>query len=161
MKWLFLVVFAFEAGLACADEAGLASPDNPKWKEECGACHVAYPPQLLTAADWRRLMAGLDNHFGDNAAIDPKVNRVILAFLERHAGSGARHSAKSLRISDTPWFARAHHEVAARAWSDPAVKSRANCTACHVDAQRGDWSERGVRMPAGLGHEEDEEEEEY
>ncbi len=158
MKWLTLLALVLEIGIlgtgpAYADRLGV--PDNPKWKEECGSCHIAYPPQLLTAADWQRLMGSLDNHFGDNASIDAKSNQEILAFLKRHAGSGSRYSASSLRISNTPWFTRAHHEVPSRAWSDPAVKSRANCTACHVNAQRGDWSERGILLPPGVREQED------
>lgn len=158
MKWLMLLALLLETSLAYAHNHFVV-PDNPKWQEECGSCHVAYPPQLLTAADWRRLMGSLDKHFGDNAAVDPKLNQEITAFLEHNAGSGAKHSAESLRITDTSWFKRAHHEVSSRAWSHPAVKSPANCTACHVNATRGDWTERGVRMPAGLGGEEEEENE--
>jgi nitrate/TMAO reductase-like tetraheme cytochrome c subunit len=161
MKWLMLLALLVEtglfgSGLAYADGKKMAVPANPQWKEECGSCHIAYPPGYLTAADWQQLMGSLNRHFGDNAAIDPEVNRQILEFLKRHAGSGATHSASSLRISDTPWFSREHREVPARAWTDPAVKGRANCTACHINAEGGDWSEHGVRMPAGLGEEEDE-----
>jgi len=165
MKWLVLLALLFEAGLACGDDKQKTLPVNPsppaeqKWQDECGSCHIAYPPRFLAAQDWQRLMGSLGKHFGDNAELDAKSNQEILAYLTSHARSGARYSAPSLRISDTPWFARAHHEVAARAWADPTVKSRANCTACHVDAERGDWSEEGVRMPAGLGGEEEEENE--
>lgn len=156
MKWLMLLVLLFETGLAYADSKKTAVPDFPKWKEECGSCHIAYPARFLTGDDWQRLMGSLDKHFGDNAAIDAKANQEILAYLTRYAGSGAKHSASSLRISDTSWFTREHREVPARAWTDPAVKSRANCTACHINAERGDWSERGIRMPAGLKEEEGE-----
>jgi len=163
MKRLILLALVslagtFGTGLAHAHGTKLAVPDFPQWKEECGSCHVAYPPKLLTAADWVRLMGSLDKHFGDNATIDAKPNREILDFLQRNAASGSKYSASSLRITDTPWFTREHHEVPKRAWTDPAVKSRANCTACHINAERGDWSERGVRMPAGLKEEEGEDE---
>jgi nitrate/TMAO reductase-like tetraheme cytochrome c subunit len=57
-----------------------------------------------------------------------------------------------MRITDTPWFNREHLEIAKNIWSDPAIKSRSNCTACHVNAERGDWSEDGVRMPRGMRH---------
>ncbi len=159
MKRVMLSVLLLVSGLAHAHGMKVAVPDNPKWKEECGSCHLAYPPRFLSAESWRKLMAGLDKHFGDNASLDPQVNREILDFLVRNAGSGDRYSAASLRISDTPWFTRKHREIPARAWTDPAVKSRANCAACHVNAARGDWSEHGVRMPAGFRQEEEEDEE--
>ncbi len=158
MKWIAAIILATATTLAFADHHKRAVPEFPKWKEECGSCHLAYPPSFLSAESWKRLMSGLDKHFGDNAAIDAKLNQEILDFLVRNAGSGDRYSAASMRISDTPWFTRKHREVPSRAWTDPAVKSRANCAACHINAASGDWSEHGVRMPAGLRQEEENEE---
>jgi hypothetical protein len=103
----------------------------------------------LTAENWQRLMGGLDKHFGVNATMDAKDNKDILDFLQRYAGRGSRYISSSLRVSDTPWFKSEHREVSSKTWSNPAIKSRSNCTACHVNAERGDWSERGVRMPGG------------
>ena len=149
VKCLAALAFVFGCTMAYADGGKLSVPGNPKWKEECGSCHIAFPPQLLTAENWQRLMGGLDKHFGANATLDAKNSKDILDFLQRNAGSGDRHSASSLRISDTQWFTREHHEVSSKTWSNPAIKSRSNCTACHVNAERGDWSERGIRMPGG------------
>ncbi|MBI4937671.1 MAG: diheme cytochrome c [Nitrosomonadales bacterium] len=155
MKLKSLAVLALVFGSAMAHADKLSAPDHPKWKAECGSCHIAFPPQLLTKSDWQQVMGGLDKHFGTNAALDAKDAQEILDYLQRYAGTGSKYSAPSLKISDTPWFTREHREVSARAWSDPAVKSRSNCTACHVNAERGDWSERGIRMPAGLSGERD------
>jgi hypothetical protein len=153
MKLKSLAALALVLGSTLAHADRLNAPDNPKWKAECGSCHIAFPPQLLTKGDWGQMMGGLEKHFGANAALDAKDSQEILDYLQRYAGSGSKYSAPSMRISDTPWFNREHREVAAKAWSDPAVKSRSNCTACHVNAEKGDWSERGIRMPTGLGGE--------
>ena len=147
MKWFTAFILVFASTMAYADGGRLSVPANPKWKTECGSCHVAYPPQLLTGENWQRLMGGLDKHFGANAALDAKENKEILEFLQQYAGSGDKRSAASLRISDTSWFTREHRKVSNKIWSE--VKSRSNCTACHVNAERGDWSERGIRMPGG------------
>lgn len=147
MKWFTVFILVFASTMAHADGGRLSVPANPKWKEECGSCHIAYPPQLLTGENWQRLMAGLDKHYGANAALNPKDNKEILDFLQRYAGSGDKRSAASLRISDTPWFNREHRKVSNKIWTE--VKSRSNCTACHVNAERGDWSEHGIRMPGG------------
>ena len=150
LKFLPALVYIFCSSIAYADGGTLSVPGNPKWKEECGSCHIAYPPQLLTASSWQRLMGGLDKHFGVNATMpDARDSKDILDFLQRNAGSGGRFTASSLRISDTPWFSREHREVSNRTWSNPAIKSRSNCTSCHVNAERGDWSERGIHMPGG------------
>lgn len=147
MKWFTVFILVFASTMAHADGGRLSVPANPKWKEECGSCHIAYPPQLLTGENWQRLMAGLDKHYGANAALNPKDNKEILDFLQRYAGSGDKRSAVSSRISDTPWFNREHRKVSNKIWTE--VKSRSNCTACHVNAERGDWSEHGIRMPGG------------
>lgn len=149
MKSLIAILLIALSSAALADGHKLAVPANPKWQTECGSCHMAYPPQLLTAENWRQMMKGLDRHFGANATLDAKENAEILAFLERYAARDQKYSANTLRISDTAWFQRKHREVSDSAWSHAKVKSRANCIACHVTAERGDWSEHSIRMPDG------------
>lgn len=149
MKWIAGLVLAVVAAVAYADNGSMNEPANVVWKEECGSCHIAYPPRLLTAGNWRQLMAGLDRHFGVNAALDARERREISGFLQRHAARSERHAARSLRISDTQWFRREHREVSRRTWANPKVGSRSNCTACHVRAERGNWSERSIRVPGG------------
>jgi hypothetical protein len=127
----------------------LATPGNERWKSECGSCHIAYPPPLLSAAAWRRMMAGLDKHFGADASVDAAAAAEIGAYLERYSGSGKRvpGDGNSLRITDTAWFVREHDEVPAAAWNHPAVKSAANCAACHTSAEQGDFRKRNLRLP--------------
>jgi hypothetical protein len=149
MKSLIAILLIALSPSALADSHKLAVPANPKWQTECGSCHMAYPPQLLAAENWRQMMTGLDRHFGANATLDVKENAEILAFLERYAARDRRYSANTQRISDTAWFQREHREVPNSVWSHTKVKSRANCTACHVTAERGDWSEHSIRMPDG------------
>ena len=131
MKRVAVLLLVFGMNLAHAEAGRLKAPNNPKWKEECGSCHVPYPPQLLSADNWRSLMGSLDRHFGTNASLDANDRKKILAFLEQNAGSGERFSAPSLRISDTPWFKHEHHVINAKEWINPEVKSRSNCAACH------------------------------
>ncbi|HKI65234.1 MAG TPA: diheme cytochrome c [Burkholderiales bacterium] len=140
------------AGLALLAHEALAdghrySADNARWKAECGSCHLAYPPQLLPAPAWRGIMAGLDKHFGTDASLDPAAAAEIGAFLERNAGRGRRANAQTLRISESAWFRHEHDEVPAAAWKRPSVTSAANCSACHRAAERGDFSERNIRIP--------------
>jgi len=40
-----------------------------------------------------------------------------------------------------------HGEVPSAVWRSPAVKSAANCAACHTGAEKGDFRERGIRIP--------------
>lgn len=125
---------------------------NPAYQQECSACHVAYPPQFLSAASWRAVMGGLDKHFGSDASLDPASQGEILRYLETNAGRRETSAAgrPQLRITETRWFVHEHSEDLPRdIWKNPAVKSAANCMACHTAADKGDYSERTLRLPKG------------
>ena len=123
--------------------------DNPAYVQECASCHVAYPPQLLSQSSWRAVMDGLDRHFGTDASLSPPAASEIGRFLQANAARGKRaaRGEGSLRITETSWFTRKHNEVPARTWRHADVRSPANCSACHRQAEQGDFSERSVRMP--------------
>ena len=138
MKRVAILFLMLGMNLAHAESGKLPVADSTKWKEECGTCHVAYPPNMLSADNWQALMGSLDKHFGANATLESNENKKILGFLKRHAGSGERYSATSLRISDTPWFRREHRSISSKEWINPEVKSRSNCSACHGKVVLGD-----------------------
>ncbi len=131
--------------------SGTSMVVNAKWKEECGSCHMAYPPQFLSGESWRALMAGLDKHFGSNASLDPAVATEIGSFLEQYASTRPRPSIDgkepALRISDTRWFTAEHREVSSSEWKNPKVKSPSNCGVCHTKADSGSFNEHEVRIP--------------
>lgn len=131
------------------DDIQAVAATNAKWQAECSACHVAFPPRLLPAASWREMMSGLDKHFGTDASLDAPTAREIGAFLDKQSGGGKHASPAKpvLRITDTSWFKREHDEVPARVWKNPQVKSPSNCAACHLQAERGNYSERNIRIP--------------
>lgn len=157
-RLLFLAAFS-AAGAALADDGGSRVPAaaNPKWKTECSACHVAYPPALLPERSWRKLMGNLEHHFGDNAGLDAASTKEITDFLVKNSADTSSRSAKvlrgisatdtPLRITETPWFQRKHDEIRVDVWKRPKVGSRANCAACHTGADKGDYDEDRVRIP--------------
>lgn len=103
---------------------------SPAWQSECGSCHMAFPPALLSGGDWKLLMLGLDKHFGVDASLDAESKDAITAFLERNAASGWGHSVDSLRITETGYFMK-KHKGAIRLLIKGRVKSLADCAACH------------------------------
>ena len=156
-RWMFDIT-AWSTGLLAGTglfaheamgEAKLAAPPNERWRAECGSCHIAYSPQLLPAPSWRRIMSQLGQHFGTDATVDAAAAAEIGAYLERYSGSARRTtlSPDSLRITETRWFLHEHAEVPAAVWKLPAVKSPVNCTACHMNAEQGDFRERNIRIP--------------
>ncbi len=155
-----------KAGLALTLAACLSVPavshasesrfavSNPAYQQECGSCHVAYPPQMLSTASWRSVMGGLDKHFGTDASLDEKSRSDILRFLEQHAGkrgTNDAHGKPLLRLTETREFVHEHSEEMPRdIWKHPAIKTPANCQACHTGADKGDYSERNIRLPRGV-----------
>lgn len=124
-------------------------PNLPKYQQECAACHIAYPPGMLPAASWQRLMGGLDRHFGTDASLDAESVKQISAWLQTHAGTHRRvkEVPPEDRITRSAWFVRKHDEVPAAAWKHPKVKTASNCAACHVQADQGVFNEHDVRIP--------------
>lgn len=122
---------------------------NPKFQQECSSCHIAYSPGLLPAESWRKMMSGLDKHFGSDASLDAQDNKEITAFLVNNASNRWSAPTAPLRISESIWFKRKHdaHEINPAVWKNPQVKSPANCAACHPGAERGDYNERDIKIP--------------
>lgn len=122
---------------------------NALWQQECSSCHIAYAPGLLPTESWRKVMTGLDQHFGSDASLTAQENEEITDFLVRNASNRWSAPTAPLRITESAWFKRKHdgHEIAPSVWKKPQVKSPANCAACHTQAESGDFRERNIRMP--------------
>ena len=149
-------------------QASVLPVSNALYTQECAACHFAYLPGLLPAASWKHLMATLDDHYGDDASLDDAqtVNE-ISAFLQRFAAdqSKARRSMQimaSLKnkpapasISDIPYIQHKHRGIPEKMITkNKSVRSLSNCIACHDKADRGVFTEHGLKIP-GYGYWED------
>jgi hypothetical protein len=148
-KWIIVAAMMGVALPAMAEER-MPPVANEAVKKECGACHMAFQPQFLPQRSWRRLMDGLANHFGEDASLPEATRQEIADYLIANAGDVSssregRRFAKSiapdktpLRISEVPRWVHEHRgEVRESIWSDPRVRSKANCTACHRGAETG------------------------
>lgn len=125
------------------------APTNAQFKTECSECHIAYPPKLLPAESWRKIMSGLDKHFGSDASLPDTENKKITEFLVTNASGRWKSPTAPLRITETAWFKREHgsREIPPSVWKNPKVKSPSNCAACHTRAESGNFDEDDIRMP--------------
>ena len=120
---------------------------DPLTVQECASCHIAFPASMLPAASWRRMMGELKNHFGDDASVDADTTAAITRYLVDHAGDargqpgkllrGLRPGDAPLRITELPKWVHEHDEVPRSEWTRKDVGSKANSTACHIDAAKG------------------------
>ena len=121
--------------LAChsafaAEDVWQTNEANPAWQNECGSCHMAFPPALLIQDNWRSMMQRLDQHFGVDASLEPRLRDEIAAFLQRNSGTSWSRSSDSLRITDTGWF-RKRHTGGLNMLEKGRIKTLADCIACH------------------------------
>ena len=134
-------------------------PMNALWRGECGSCHLDFHPGLLPARSWEKLMAEQNRHFGDDLGLDAATVTRLLAFAvpnaaDRGASEAAWKINRSLkadatprRITETSYWVKKHREIAASDWQRPKVKSKANCAACHLDAEAGTFEDAAMLIP--------------
>jgi len=140
--------------------ASIDTTDYPLYKEECGSCHIAYPPALLPSRSWNKMMRELENHFGDNAELDDKTHQTINQFLNTNSADNvfSRISGKfsreikstetPQRISDTAYFKDEHNEIPLyMVTANDKVNSFSQCNACHTKAEQGLFDEDDVTIP--------------
>jgi len=108
---------------------------------------------MLPKSSWTRIMGDLKNHFGDDASVDAVTAERISRYLLANAAdaNGQRYGAKlmrgvsidnaPLRITELPKWVSEHRKISAAEWNSKKVGSKANCAACHADAERGYFEE--------------------
>ncbi len=169
IDWKNLLTLAVAVGAAvlwiarapASDEALFPMPVGKTYLNECGSCHTAYAPGHLPARSWRRMMAELSDHFGEDASLDQPAHLSILKDLEtlaadnpaanqrmRRIAAGVPAGATPQRITETAYFRHLHDEVPKHFWRRKSIGNPANCAACHPRANEGRYGEREIRIPA-------------
>ena len=134
-----------------ADNDRFPPVTNDLTKKECGACHMTFQPQLLPERSWKAIMADLDNHFGEDASLDKETTYHIEEYLMKNAADngwssfggsdmlrGVKKSQIPLRITKLPYWVHEHaEELSPSVWKRSDIRSKANCLACHLDADQG------------------------
>lgn len=141
-------------------EAHLSPVNNDTYKELCGACHFAYQPELLPSGSWEKILAGVQDHFGQEIEVDTESKKIILDYLK---ANGVEHSSAKravkitrslggrapLRITEVPYIRDKHRDedIPADAFERESVGSRSNCIACHTTAEKGIYEDEYARIP--------------
>lgn len=164
-----LSALALIAGLAFAGTASITgltriAPDRQPvatlpetYVTECTACHMAYHPSLRSAASWTLMMDQLDSHFGEDASLPDTARDDITAWLAQHAAGTVDSKpamlwrdlseTKSVSLPETSRWKWLHGGLDDSVFQRRPIHSRANCGACHQDAETGWFSPFNLSIP--------------
>jgi len=157
--WLIHWRLVSVPGLEHLTYVGRQLPDNNTWRDSCSQCHRPFHPSLLPARSWTAHLDRPDNHFGLTWQFDAKTLAEIRAFLQQNSAEtemteaayrinkSIPASVTPLRITETAFWIEKHGRIDNGTWSDPAVGSKANCRACHRDADYGTYDDAAIRLP--------------
>jgi cytochrome b len=134
-----------------------AGPLDPTYAEECGSCHMAYPPSLAPAQRWIAIMDSLPNHFGEDASLEPGLSSRIRAYLTMNAAekwdTRAAHELQGLnpqdplRLPATPFWIHMHRGIPESVFKSRAVGAKGACEKCHSDASTGRFDPQDISIP--------------
>ena len=131
---------------------------NQTYREACGECHLAYQPELMPSGSWQKILNQLDDHFGEEIEVDPDTKKTISEYLKTNSAENSlsKRSKKTMRslgnqvpmrISDIPYICEKHHELDPAIFKRKSIGSMANCTACHITAEKGIYDDDDVKIP--------------
>ena len=141
------------------DEKEFLTPvNNQLYIDECGACHSAYPPELLPSGSWDKILAGLEDHFGETVDLDTESKKTITAYLKTNSAehSRAKRAVKimrslgnntPMRITEIPYIQAKHRKINPDVLQRESIGSLSNCSACHVTAGKGIYEDDDVKIP--------------
>jgi hypothetical protein len=145
---LFGVAFASHSLMA--EGLKLAPVRDKTVAKECAACHMLYPSALLPARSWATMLDNLQDHFGENAALDEATTKAIADYLVANAADAGGQGWRTFRdldpqttptrITDLPWWKRKHEKrdrVSPTTLAKNGAKFRGDCKACHRGAEQG------------------------
>jgi len=158
--WLaspFLALIFFTTTLGTNQPTTLTIPST--YRKECGSCHMAFPPNALPAKSWQIMMAGLQDHFGDDASIEEPARKEIEDFLVTNSADTSNEEASikfirsigkdnpPMRITEIRYWKEKHQSVQQAVYRRETIKSRINCVACHKWAEYGSFEDSDIKIP--------------
>jgi hypothetical protein len=108
-------------------------------KKECGECHLAFQPKFLPGPSWKKIMANLADHFGEDASLRPDVRERVEAYLVANADDRrVDPNNPPIQITKLFWFRDEHGDAdVKKQMRKLKLKSIVDCVGCHKDADRG------------------------
>jgi hypothetical protein len=126
------------------------------YKETCGQCHMAYPPDFLPSGSWIKILGSPKDHFGTPLDLDLQMKNTLDQYL---TGNGAENSESRtaskimasleedktpLRLTEVPYIIKKHRKISPEVFQRTSIGSLAKCDACHRSAAEGLFSKKIV-----------------
>jgi len=158
--FLALIINSLFADSYSSGKTDVAPVNNQLYIKECGSCHFAYQAGLLPANAWNKMMANLENHFGDDASLSAENFQTLSKYLNDNSAEKNMQYKRSNRIvssisagqipdsiSTTPYMIKKHKDIRKNLITQPDVKGLFNCIACHKTADKGIYGDRDINIP--------------
>jgi len=147
MRLTVITILALVSLPAFADDDHTLLITDQLTKNECSACHFAYPATMLPEASWQKIMEGLENHFGEDASLDAQSTQHITKYLVAQAGDSKLRLSKFvrgldaqnpiIRITETKYWIEKHPAIAKENLHSELAGLKASCAVCHLRADEG------------------------
>ncbi len=157
---VLLIGNLYADGWSWGQKKGVAPVTDKLYIEECASCHFGYQAGLLPSRSWKKVMSGLDDHFGTDASLEPEDNQKILKYLVNNSAEKFTNYKRSKRINNsisrystpiaitkTPYMIKKHKQIPIKLIKQKEVSSLANCKTCHTTADKGIYRERDILIP--------------
>lgn len=103
------------------------------------------------------MMSALDDHFGEDASLGDTARDDIATWLTDNAAESwdteaannfrVVSPAQPLRVTETRYWKRRHHDIPDAVFKARPIGSRVNCIACHRDAHTGRFDDQSIDIP--------------
>jgi hypothetical protein len=146
------VVLCGFIGATAQAQVSVPIPAFTPYTQQCNVCHFAYPPGMLPAASWKKLLDDMPQHFTGQVMINVDTQNEISQWLQTHAGTFALvdEEPPQNRITQSAWWKKIHlnnSKIPAAVWKKPTVAKGSSCVTCHQTAAKGEYNAKTVQVP--------------
>lgn len=124
------------------------------YEKDCGDCHIPFHPSLRGKQSWARIMATLDDHFGEDASLGADAAARIGAYLDANAAehwdtraANVFRAAEPLRMTEARFWLSRHADIDPSVFKSKKAGTKSNCEACHGDARQGLFTPQAINIP--------------
>ncbi len=151
--WKVLMVLACSLiGAGVQAQVNVPIPAFTPYTQQCNVCHLAYPPGMLPAASWKKMLDDMPQHFTAQVMVNIDTQNQISEWLQAHAGTFAlvAEEPPQHRITQSAWWQKIHignSKLPAAVWKKPPVAKGSACVSCHHNAAQSEFNAKAVRVP--------------